>query len=624
MNMGDIIKMKMLMSFGGDKDNENQGIFTMIIIFLISILEQHFNVIWKTIQKQINDRWNSTVSNLAKSTNLSKQTHDKYNIFLEKDLSKESKNQQDDKYLESILYNISEKHNLESVMYFKSLYVVNIFTQFQIENDIYGKIHALEYDSDFNISHIKLQISSDTSTVVDLKKYIEECYDIYKRKIQNNLGSNLYFFDQKKAIVHHKMDGAKEYPPFLLFEYNKFVTNRRFNNVFGENMNILKKRVNFFKNNKEWYDEKGIPYTFGALLHGPAGTGKTSVIKSIANECNRHIININLKEIKTNTQLKNLFYKRDLICQDNINQVTFELDIEEKIFVIEDIDCMSEIVLDRKMSSNLEDLEELEEELAEESEEEQQQDEYDIFGLLIKKECQECQECKLGHHEEHCYTVIKKFCPHCKSTNKQIANCKKCKNVLEHCDKPGHCENYLGLGKDNPTRRCIFCLNKFEKTDFDLRQIEKNKLLQCGGRESGLTNGYSSFTGNGGSNEEKTENNDLITLSSLLNILDGTLELPGRMMIITSNFPEKLDSALIRPGRIDLILELGRASANTIKEMYESFYTTKMEIDTLDTLPNDKWTPAEINCILFNNFDNPEAAINDIINTEPNSISKFT
>ena len=44
MNMGDIIKMKMLMSVGGDKDSENQGILTMLLIFLISIVEQHFNV----------------------------------------------------------------------------------------------------------------------------------------------------------------------------------------------------------------------------------------------------------------------------------------------------------------------------------------------------------------------------------------------------------------------------------------------------------------------------------------------------------------------------------------------------------------------------------------------------
>ena len=159
MNMMDIIKMKMLMSAGSEKLGETQSIYVMIIMFVMSILEKNINIIYKTIQEKFNDRYSSIVSNIAKSTNLANETHDIYNIFLEKDLSKESTSHLDDKYLEAILYNISEKHNLKSVMYFKSLYIVNIFTQFQIEGDIYGKIHKLEYDSEFNINQIKLQIS---------------------------------------------------------------------------------------------------------------------------------------------------------------------------------------------------------------------------------------------------------------------------------------------------------------------------------------------------------------------------------------------------------------------------------------------------------------------------------
>ena len=50
---------------------------------------------------------------------------------------------------------------------------------------------------------------------------------------------------------------------------------------------------------------------------------------------------------------------------------------------------------------------------------------------------------------------------------------------------------------------------------------------------------------------------DQLNLSGLLNVLDGVVETPGRMVIMTSNHPEILDPALIRPGRIDKILELG-------------------------------------------------------------------
>jgi chaperone BCS1 len=44
----------------------------------------------------------------------------------------------------------------------------------------------------------------------------------------------------------------------------------------------------------------------------------------------------------------------------------------------------------------------------------------------------------------------------------------------------------------------------------------------------------------------------LISLSGLLNIIDGAASHEGRVLIMSTNYPEKLDSALIRPGRVDL------------------------------------------------------------------------
>ena len=40
-------------------------------------------------------------------------------------------------------------------------------------------------------------------------------------------------------------------------------------------------------------------------------------------------------------------------------------------------------------------------------------------------------------------------------------------------------------------------------------------------------------------------------LSDLLEAFDGVLEMKGRMLIMTTNHVEKLDPALIRPGRVD-------------------------------------------------------------------------
>lgn len=43
----------------------------------------------------------------------------------------------------------------------------------------------------------------------------------------------------------------------------------------------------------------------------------------------------------------------------------------------------------------------------------------------------------------------------------------------------------------------------------------------------------------------------------LLNVLDGVVDTPNRIVIMTTNHPEALDAALIRPGRIDKKIYLG-------------------------------------------------------------------
>ena len=68
------------------------------------------------------------------------------------------------------------------------------------------------------------------------------------------------------------------------------------------------------------------------------------------------------------------------------------------------------------------------------------------------------------------------------------------------------------------------------------------------------------------------QSEDKLTLSFILNIIDGIRETPGRVLIITSNYYDKLDKALIRPGRIDISLEMKLATIDIIEEMFNHFY----------------------------------------------------
>ena len=87
------------------------------------------------------------------------------------------------------------------------------------------------------------------------------------------------------------------------------------------------------------------------VLCGPPGTGKTSIIKCIANKLNRHIIVIPLSKIKTQTEFSEYFFE-NRYNRYNTDVIGFD----NKIIVFEDIDCMSEIVKKRKnVSENVSD-----------------------------------------------------------------------------------------------------------------------------------------------------------------------------------------------------------------------------------------------------------------------------
>jgi SpoVK/Ycf46/Vps4 family AAA+-type ATPase len=89
-------------------------------------------------------------------------------------------------------------------------------------------------------------------------------------------------------------------------------------------------------------------------------------------------------------------------------------------------------------------------------------------------------------------------------------------------------------------------------------------------------------------------------LDDILNLWDGIRETPGRIMIISSNHYRDLDSALIRPGRIDVTMELSYASRGIIKEMYEHLFDEPLEYGKLEEVEDGFYSPAEIINIYMN------------------------
>ena len=121
---------------------------------------------------------------------------------------------------------------------------------------------------------------------------------------------------------------------------------------------------------------------------------------------------------------------------------------------------------------------------------------------------------------------------------------------------------------------------------------------------------------------QKESEQEELDLSFLLNLLDGTLEASGRILIVTTNFPERLDRALVRPGRIDMIVHFKRSSAAVVQEMVNAFYDDEMPLPD-DASLEGKWTPAEVNQILFRNFEAPQKAVEELVSLSRDDLYGF-
>jgi hypothetical protein len=78
--------------------------------------------------------------------------------------------------------------------------------------------------------------------------------------------------------------------------------------------------------------------------------------------------------------------------------------------------------------------------------------------------------------------------------------------------------------------------------------------------------------------QEETYNNNM---SYFLNILDGLQECPGRIIVMTTNKPNVLDRALIRPGRIDHNIHFTLATCQDTIDILEFYWKEKLNFFNL-------------------------------------------
>lgn len=110
-----------------------------------------------------------------------------------------------------------------------------------------------------------------------------------------------------------------------------------------------------------------------------------------------------------------------------------------------------------------------------------------------------------------------------------------------------------------------------------------------------------------------------ITLSGLLNVIDGVAAPEGHVLFMTTNNPESVDEALLRPGRIDRRWELNNATPKQAARLFTYFYQDSDVTDDdarsfADSLTNGHISMAALQGIMLKEPDDPMAAIKNLTN----------
>ena len=134
-------------------------------------------------------------------------------------------------------------------------------------------------------------------------------------------------------------------------------------------------------------------------------------------------------------------------------------------------------------------------------------------------------------------------------------------------------ENLATLFSELP-RRCVVLLEDIDSAG--LTHTRENGAVEAAvqGDTDMVPGQVTPGSGNGPAGPTTVVNQPVgrLSLSGLLNILDGVASQEGRVLIMTTNHPEKLDKALIRPGRVDKMVEFGRADTEMAAAIFRAIF----------------------------------------------------
>ena len=395
-------------------------------------------------------------------------------------------------------------------------------------DDINIELYEVKIDNEKStrenlLFNLNIYLKHKTKSTVYIKEWLENIQYEYEKFQKTVLDK------QKKVFTMIKQEEQIEW-----YEED-FISGKTWDNLYCTNKDLIKTKLDFFINNRDWYKKRGIPWTFGVLTYGPPGCGKTSLEKVFLNYLDRHGVQLNIDETTTYKDIREIFYN------PYINGKYVPL--KNRIYIIPDIDAMGKVLLKRTESND--------------------------------------------------------------NLNKKLTfDLKKnTKHSIENFDSEESQENNNNIEKLELENTILANETKIlqEKLKQQLQKNDNTNELLLSSSESIQTPGSKTSLVDTNFMELMKKKSQGVSLSQILNLLDGIVELDGRVLIACTNHIEKLDPALIRPGRIDCVIELGLCTHKMIKDILENFYEKKVSQREINKIKENYYTPCKVYEICFRN-----------------------
>ncbi|KEG09973.1 AAA+-type ATPase [Trypanosoma grayi] len=177
--------------------------------------------------------------------------------------------------------------------------------------------------------------------------FVRTAFDWYVKDLDRFASTQRYLYQPIHTANTDEKGGTGEDAVMRVSRY-ALCDAKTFKSLFFPEKEKLMALIDQFESKTGKFMVPGFPHKLTLLLHGPPGTGKTSLVKAIAQYTGRHIISIPLSQVQTNRELIACMHDHLFELESNGRYCKVSLGPDKVIYLLEDADATADVMLATK------------------------------------------------------------------------------------------------------------------------------------------------------------------------------------------------------------------------------------------------------------------------------------